>query len=124
MARCFAAALADPRTFGQVYELGGPRTYTLEELVRFVASTLGKRRKVVALPGPLGTLQAMVMEHMPGKPMSRDNLASMRVDNVCAGPFPAVFGFEPAAMEAIVPEYLRGSVARSRYSKYRYYAGR
>ena len=124
VARCFAAALADPRTFGQVYELGGPRTYTLEELVRFVASTLGKRRKVVALPGPLGTLQAMVMEHVPGKPMSRDNLASMRVDNVCAGPFPAVFGFEPAAMEAIVPEYLRGSVARSRYSKYRYYAGR
>ena len=124
VARCFAAALGDPRTFGQAYELGGPRAYTLEELVRFVASTLGKRRAVVALPGPLGTLQALVMERMPGKPMSRDNLASMRVDNVCAGPFPAVFGFEPAAMEAIVPEYLRGSVARSRYAKYRHYAGR
>jgi NADH dehydrogenase len=124
VARCFAAALGDPRTFGQVYELGGPRAYTLEELVRFVASTLGKRRKVLPLPEPLGRLQALVMEHVPGKPMTRDNLASMRVDNVCAGPFPPVFGFEPAAMEAVVPEYLRGSVARSRYAKYRHYAGR
>jgi NADH dehydrogenase len=124
VARCFAAALGDPRTFGQVYELGGPRAYTLEELVRFVASTLGKRRSVVALPAPLGSLQALVLEHLPGKKMTRDNLASMRVDNVCAGPFPAVFGFEPAAMEAIVPEYLAGSVARSRYARYRHYAGR
>ena len=66
----------------------------------------------------------MVLERMPGTPMSRDNLASMQVDNVCAGPFPPIFGFEPAAMEAIVPEYLRGSVARSRYARYRHYAGR
>lgn len=124
VARCFAAALGDARTFGQVYELGGPRAYTLEELVRFVASTLGRRRAVVALPAALGQLQAMVLERMPGTPMSRDNLASMRVDNVCAGAFPAVFGFQPAAMEAVVPGYLGASAARSRYSRYRHYAGR
>lgn len=124
VARCFAQSLGDPRTFGQAYELGGPRVYTLEELVRFVAATLGKRRWIVRLPPALGRLQAFVFEHLPGKLMTRDNLDSMKVDNVCAGPFPEVFGFEPSALEAVVPEYLQGSVARSRYAKYRHYAGR
>ena len=124
VARCFAAALGDPRTFGQAYDLGGPRSYTLEELVRLVAAMLGKRRSVIALPAPLGQLQALVLEHAPGTPMSRDNLASMRVDNVVKGPFPAVFGFDPAPIEAIVPEYLTGAVQPARLDRYRHYAGR
>jgi NADH dehydrogenase len=124
VARCFAAALGDPRTFGQVYELGGPRTYTLEELVRFVASTLGRRRAIVPLPEGLGRMQALFLEKLPGKLMTRDNLDSMRVDNVCKAGFPAVFGFEPAPLETIVPSYLGEAQARSRFDKYRYRAGR
>lgn len=124
VARCFAESIGNPRAFGGVYELGGPKVYTLEELVRFVAATLDRRRAIVRLPAPLGTLQALVLEHLPGALMTRDNLRSMSVDNVCAGPFPDTFGFKPAALEAVVPEYLAGSVARSRYSRYRHYAGR
>lgn len=124
VARCFASALGDPRTFGQAYDLGGPRTYTLGELVRYVVQTLGHRRAVVALPSSLANLQAMLLELLPGKLMTRDNLASMSVDNVCSTEFPAVFGFRPAPLEAIVPQYLAGTSSRARYSGYRYYAGR
>jgi len=94
------------------------------ELVRFVAATLGVKRHIVALPGALGTLQAVVLERLPGKLMTRDNLRSMQVDNVCAGPFPALFGFRPSAMEAVVPHYMAPSSARSRYPRYRNHAGR
>jgi uncharacterized protein YbjT (DUF2867 family) len=124
VARCFAVALEEPRTFGQAYELCGPTVYTLRELVRFVATTIGKRRAVIGLPGPVGRLQAFVLEHLPGRMMTRDNLDSMKVDNVCAGPFPPVFGFEPAPLETIVPEYLAAPGSQSRYSRYRHYAGR
>jgi uncharacterized protein YbjT (DUF2867 family) len=124
VARCFAESIGNPRAFGAVYELGGPKVYTLEELVRFVAATLGKQRAVVRLPAPLGTLQALMLEHLPGALMTRDNLRSMSVDNVCASPFPGEFGFKPAALEGVVPEYLAGSAARSRYPRYRHYAGR
>jgi uncharacterized protein YbjT (DUF2867 family) len=124
VARCFVSSLGDPRTFGQAYELCGPRAYTLEELMRFVIDTLGLRRKIVALPGALAQMQAFTFEHLPGKLMTRDNLRSMSVDNVCSGPFPAVFGFTPAALEAVVPEYLAASATRARYVQYRHHAGR
>jgi NADH dehydrogenase len=56
--------------------------------------------------------------------MTRDNLRSMGVDNVCADAFPAVFGFQPAPLEAVVPGYMAATAARARYSMYRQNAGR
>jgi uncharacterized protein YbjT (DUF2867 family) len=124
VARCFVEALGDARTFGQSYELCGPQILTLGEMVEFVARTLGRRRAIVALPGPLALLQAAVLEHLPGKLMTRDNLRSMSIDNVCSGPFPQIFGFEPAALEAVVPEYLGDLSSCVRYSRFRNFAGR
>ena len=124
VARCIADSLGNTQCFGQTYELAGPRRYTLAELVQLVAQTTGKKRSIVALPGPLASLQAFMLEHLPGKLMTRDNLASMSVDNVTSQPFPEVFGFRPSALEAVVPEYLAGSTSRSRYPQYRHNAGR
>jgi NADH dehydrogenase len=124
VARCFADSLGNRRAFGATYELGGPKVYSLRELLEFVATTLGKKRRVVGLPAPIASMQAFALEHLPGKLMTRDNLRSMEVDNVCAGPFPEAFGFRPASMEAIVQEYLSADVARARYPRYRNYAGR
>jgi uncharacterized protein YbjT (DUF2867 family) len=124
VARCIAAAIGDARAFGATYELCGPRAYTLEELVRAVAAILGIRRTVLPLGGALASLQAAVLERLPGKLLTRDNLRSMSVDCVCAGEFPAIFGFQPAPLEAVVPEYLAATSARARYPRYRHHAGR
>jgi len=125
VARCFAQAVGNPRCLGKTYELGGPRAYTLREIVRFVADTLGKRRVIVGLPAPLASLQASVLERLPGKLMTRDNLRSMSADNVCAAGFPEDFGFRPASMESVVPGYLADAApARARYSRFRHLAGR
>jgi NADH dehydrogenase len=122
--RCVALALDDARTFGATYELGGPKTYTLAEILAFVIALRGGGRMVLGLPGWAAQLQAMVFEHLPGPIMTRDNLASMSVPNVCAGPFPEVFGFQPASMEAIVPGYLAAAGQKARYDGFRCRAGR
>ena len=124
VARCFVAALGDARTSGKAYELCGPRACTLEEMVRLVAAIAGRKPRIVALPDSLAALQAFVFEHLPGKLLTRDNLRSMSVDNVCAGPFPTVFGFEPSTMESVAAEYMAGTGARARYQQFRNYAGR
>ena len=124
VARAMDLALDDPATHGATYELGGPRVYTLAELVTLVAECLGKKRVIVPLPYAFAWLQALTFEFLPGPLLTRDNLRSMSVPSVCAGPFPEVFGFAPATLEAIVPEYLAGRGPQARYDAHRYRAGR
>ena len=124
VARAAVAALDDPRTFGQTYQLCGPRVYTLRELVEYVVRTLGLRRPVIGLNRTLSMLQARILEHLPGTLMTRDNVLSMQVDNVCDCAFPEVFGFAPAPMEAVVPVYIAGVTPRLRYRWFRFRARR
>jgi NADH dehydrogenase len=119
VARAIAAAIDDPRTIGETYPLCGPKQYTLREIVAFIASVLGKRRLIVPLPHWAAYLQAALLERLPGPMMTRDNLRSMQVDSVCACPFPEVFGFAPASMQAVVPGYLAHADLRGRYPRYR-----
>ncbi len=120
VARAYADSLDTPATYGQTYELCGPKVYTLQELVRYVGEVIGKPRAIIPLGKWASYLQAWALEWKPGrKLMTRDNHYAMGVDNVCRGGWPPVFGFQPAALEAIAPEYLRDDTPRARYEDYR-----
>ena len=128
VADAFVHALDHRGTFKKTYELAGPRIYRLRELVAFAAAASGHPRPVIPLPEALARLQAMLMELAPGEPlMSRDNLDSMKADNVATEqPFrPAdELGIRMTPMEAEAPAYLSHSHARSRFGLYRARAGR
>lgn len=125
VARAFADSLDKPATIGEVYDLCGPHTYTLLELVRYTATLAGRRRLIVPLGEVLSYLQAWLLELKPGKKlMTRDNFFAMTVDNVCSGGWPAVFEFQPAALEAIAPTYLGVGASRARYDRFREHAHR
>ena len=106
------------------YPLCGPKVYTLRELVAYVGELTGHNRPILPLGPALSKLQARVLELLPGKLMSRDNLASMALDSVCDCEFPAVFGSSPTALEAVAPDYLAPAATRSRYSGLRAQGGR
>ncbi len=95
---------------GTVFEACGPEVFTLRELAQLAGLWSGHTRPVFALPETLARVQATMMEWMPGEPlMSRDNLASLRVDNVASGALPGLpaLGVTPASLRAIAPAYLR-----------------
>ena len=109
VAQAVAHCLQDVRASGQTYELCGPSIYTLKELVQLAGRAAGVPRPVIGLPMALGRLQALLMELAPGQPlMSRDNLDSMRVDNVASGRLPglAALGITPTGPTAVAPTYL------------------
>jgi len=122
VARAFVHALGDRDSFGKTYDLCGPKVYRLRDLVKFAGRASGHPRFVIGLNAKYSMLQAWIMEWLPGKLMSRDNVLSMSADSVSAAPFP--FGIQPAALEAVAPVYLQGIYARSRYSLLRFHAGR
>jgi NADH dehydrogenase len=124
VARAFVSSLENTATYGQSYDLGGPRIYSLRELVQFVAFVLGKKRTIVGLNDQLSYMQARALELLPIKLMTRDNIDSMQVDSVTMGDFPKAFGFKPTAMEAVVPEYLADDTPRAAYDRFRSMAGR
>jgi len=124
VAACFVRALVDNETIGERYGLCGPKVYTLAELVRYVAEVSGHPRPVVALSPKLSSMQARVMEWLPGPLLTRDNLASMQVDSVCDAAFPARFSVVPMTLEAIAPEYLAPAAQHSRFDLFRAHGGR
>jgi len=108
VAAALQAALGNPHTAGGVYELGGPQVHALGDIVRLCAAWSGHPRPVWAMPMGIGRLQALAFECLPGDPLiSRDNLASLTVDNVCTGPLAPELGLVPTSMEAVVPGYLK-----------------
>ena len=131
VARAVAVCLQKPDTIGQTYELCGPDLLTLGELVKkagqWAGVNHGRGRPVVGLPMWVGWLQAAAMEMAPGEPlMSRDNLASMKVDNVATGQLPglAALGIQAASAAGVAPGYLGHRGPRSRLNTWRERAGR
>ena len=122
VAAAFVAALEDRASFGKRCELGGPRQYSLRELVEAVCAITQRRRTIIGLGPRLSMLQARMLELLPVPLMTRDNLRSMQVPNVCAGAFP--FGIEPAALETLAPSWLAPVGPRQRYPDLRTHARR
>lgn len=124
VASCFVASIQNMQTYGKVYELAGPRVYSFRELVQQVMITLKVKRPIIGLCDKLSYAQAFMMELLPVKLMSRDNVRSMEVDSVSSQPFPPIFGVVPASLEAVIPEYLVDSTLRGKYDSFRSVAAR
>ena len=122
VARVMLNSIEDTESHGRVFELGGPQEYELKHLVELVCAMTGRRRVVIGLSDRLSSLQAAVLEHLPGRLMTRDNYLSMKVPNVTAARLP--YGIAPQSLEAVAPAYLRPSGPRERYPQLRWRARR
>jgi uncharacterized protein YbjT (DUF2867 family) len=119
VARAFVMSLENPASFGQAYELCGPKVYTLQQLVQYVAELQGRKRWVFTLGERLSYFQAWLLEWLPGKFMTRDDYYALQCGSVCGGDFPALFGFQPTPLELIAPKYLAAAAQRSPFDDFR-----
>lgn len=102
----YLRALADDASAGRTYELGGPRVMSLRDIVIHTRSLLRLRRVVIGLPEPLGRLQALAMDFVPGKPFSSDNWKSLALDSVPGSDGLAALGIVATPVEAVMPRVL------------------
>ena len=102
------AAIAHPEAAGKTYELGGPTVYSFRELLAWILKTTHRNRPLVDVPAGLAKLQAAIMEHVPGKPLTRDQLILLGRDNVCGDlPGLADLGIVATPVEQVMPANLR-----------------
>ncbi|MDD2704826.1 MAG: complex I NDUFA9 subunit family protein [Acidocella sp.] len=101
------ASLA-PAAQSRIFELGGPEVKTFHELVALMLEIIGRPRLILDLPPGVAKFQALVLEHLPGKLLTRDQIALLGRDNIVAPFVPdlATLGLTPTPMSLILPAYL------------------
>jgi NADH dehydrogenase len=124
VASCFVASLNEPASFGLSYDLVGPKVYTFRALLKAIMQTLGVHKPILGLNDGLSYAQAFLMECLPIKLMSRDNIRSMQQDSVSDQAFPEWLDLRPSALETIMPQYLIDQTPRGAYDRFRRKAAR
>jgi uncharacterized protein YbjT (DUF2867 family) len=116
VAAAIARCVDDAGLGGKTYELGGPTVYSFKELMEIVLRETGRKRLLVPLPFALASLNAMVLQFLPGKLLTPDQVTLLKSDNVVTGADTlASLGIVPTSVEAEVPAYLWRFRAKGQY---------
>ncbi|HLY55770.1 MAG TPA: complex I NDUFA9 subunit family protein [Stellaceae bacterium] len=110
------AALRLPAAAGATYELGGPRIYSFRELMELMlrqieapdSDRMFKEHALISIPFGIASVMGAVAQHLPGAPLTLDQVRLLRRDNVVsagAAGF-AELGIQPTAPELVLPSYL------------------
>lgn len=97
---------------GKTYELGGPATATLQELMQYVVDVTRRKRVLLPLPHGAAKFLGTLIGWLPGAPINADQVEMLRADNVVSaaakaeGRDLAGLGITARAFAAIVPTYL------------------
>ena len=67
----------------RLYELGGPRVWTFRELLAYILTETRRRRRMIDDPAGLGAAAGRVLERLPGKLLTRDQLLLLRATTSC-----------------------------------------
>jgi len=113
------SALDRPEAAGQTYELGGPRIYSFAELMRLMLREIDRPTfPLVSIPFGLASLQAAILEHLPGKLLTRDQVLLLKRDNIVQAGARTIqdLGITPTAPEVILQSYLERFRSGGRFS--------
>jgi uncharacterized protein YbjT (DUF2867 family) len=87
LAEYYARAVTEQAAANRTFELGGPDAVSWNEFWERLKRVLGVRRPAVHVPFGLMRMQATVTEHLPGAPVTRDQLTMLELgDNVVTDP--------------------------------------
>ncbi|HLJ04974.1 MAG TPA: complex I NDUFA9 subunit family protein, partial [Acetobacteraceae bacterium] len=104
------AALARPDAAGAVYELGGPRVWSMREILAYVLKETGRSgHRMISIPTGLMRFKAGFLEHLPSPPITRDQLLMLQQDSIVGADMPGLAALDIVAtpVELVVPGYLR-----------------
>jgi uncharacterized protein YbjT (DUF2867 family) len=108
VAEAIATALQRAEGHAVIFECGGPRVYTYEELLRSIAREAGLKPRFIPLPFAAWHALAFGAEMLPRPPLTRNQVELMQVDNVTSPGVPgfAELAIAPHAIEEILREIL------------------
>lgn len=108
VAEAFARALELPQTIGRAYSVAGRDRVTYKQMVQAIASVLGRRPLLVHIPEGLIRAVVPVAQHLPGFPITREQLVMLLDSKECdERPFLQDFGLEPEPFRQGLERYVK-----------------
>lgn len=106
VAEAVQCCLQNPASDGKIYELGGPASYTLHEIMAIVIAHTGRRRLFISIPLGLAHSLAQLFEFLPAAPLTVAQVDLLRDDNV---PNPDMPGLGDLG---VIPRSLKDTIAQ------------
>ena len=75
-------SINDNKSFGKTYNVAGPKDYSFIEIIKLIAKVDKKKVLIVPLNRLLSNIMVTLIELLPYKIITKDNLKSMELDNV------------------------------------------
>lgn len=120
----FVNTIDKPETFGKIYSLCGPKSYSLLELVKYTCEISQQKCSLIPLNWFFSNIIATVMNIIPGAPMSLDNYRSMTIPSICKIPIAEELSVNLVSIESILPLYLGDKERNTYYNRLRTKASR
>ena len=104
VAQAVCAALRDAAAPGATYEIGGPASITLREIVEVVLTRIGRRRLFVPIPFRLADPLAHLLEALPHSSLTVAQVDLLKADNVPAPGSPGLseLGIVPQKIQDVI----------------------
>jgi len=108
VARATVKVLDDAGTAGKTYELGGPETMTLKNIMELVLKETRRSRILLPIPFGLARVKAIALGLLPKPLLTVDQVRLLETDNVVSEGALTFrdLGIAPEAAGGIVPSYL------------------
>ncbi|MCY1707075.1 complex I NDUFA9 subunit family protein [Pannonibacter sp. SL95] len=125
VAEAVAKAVDGQLAAGSVYELGGPEVKSFKACLELMLEVIQRQRVLLPIPFGIAGLQAGILERLPGKLLTTDQVRMLKKDNVvsaeaeAAGRTLAGMGINPSSMAAVLPTYLDRFRERGQYDAHR-----
>jgi NADH dehydrogenase len=109
VAEAIARVMQRAETHTMIFECGGPRVYSYEELLRTIAREAGLKPILIPVPFATWHVLAWIAEMLPSPPITRNQVELMRVDNISSSQIPGFgeLGISPHSIETMLQEMLR-----------------
>lgn len=95
-------------TAGRTFELGGPRVYTMKDIMELVVREVRRNRILAPLPLWVASFMSKFLQFLPKPPLTPDHVLLLKRDNVVSAGARGLadLGIAATTAEVIVPSYL------------------
>ncbi len=108
VAEAIGQVMQQAETPSRIFELGGPRVYSYEELLRAIARQAGLAPLLIPIPFAVWYALTWTAEMFPGPLLTRNQVELMQIDTVSSPEMPGFIeiGISPHSVEAILQRML------------------